>query len=234
MKIALIGYGKMGKLLHSLAETKGHSIIAIVDSKQPLSSRSSQEAIQQADVCIDFSTPESVLENVKFLSARKKNIVMGTTGWSKDLPKVQEMIAKSSTGFLHAPNFSIGVVLFLQILEKAAHLISPFQDYDIAGLEIHHKQKLDSPSGTAKAITSKLEPILANKPLTFSSARVGNTPGTHSVIFDSPVDTITLTHAARNREGFVHGAITAAEWLQGKQGMFTLDDILKGYSHESI
>ena len=234
MKIALIGYGKMGRMIHSLAESKGHFITAIIDSKNTLYEKSSQEAIAHSDLCIDFSTPEAVFENVKFLSERKKNIVMGTTGWTENLPAIEEIVLKSNIGFLYAANFSVGAILFLKLLEQAATLITPLHGYDVAGVEIHHNQKLDSPSGTAKTIMNKLNPLLADKQLSFSSVRVGNVPGTHSVIFDSPIDTITLTHTARSREGCARGAITVAEWLQGKNGIFTLDDFLEGYAYENI
>lgn len=226
MKIALLGYGKMGQLIHSLAEARGHTIVAVCNSTNPITSPPSQKEIAQADVCIDFSTPDSVLDNVKTVAKLKTNIVIGTTGWTEHLPEIQEIVRKSSIGLLHSPNFSLGVALFLKMIEKAANLVAPFEEYELAGLEIHHSQKIDRPSGTAKAI----EHAIASqhpRPPTFTSIRVGNTPGTHSVVLDSPADTITLTHTARNREGFAHGAITAAEWLKGKKGVFGLDDLIK-------
>jgi 4-hydroxy-tetrahydrodipicolinate reductase len=227
IKLALIGYGNMGKLIHTLAETKGHSVVAIINSKNPLNSIASQQAVAQADVCLDFSSPAAVLENIKILSTLKKNVVIGTTGWAQpqNLPQIEALVNDASIGLLHAPNFSLGVVLFLNIIEKAAQLLAPFPQYEVAGFEMHHSKKQDQPSGTAKAIQGKLAPHYPHT-IPFSSVRVGNIPGTHSVMFDSVVDTLTFTHEARNREGFAHGAIVAAEWLQGKQGIFTLNDLI--------
>lgn len=224
MKIALIGYGRMGKMIHTLAKDRGFEVVATIDSKSLLAAHRS--ALSTADLCIDFSTPNAVLENVKFLASLKKDIVMGTTGWHEHLPEIQNIVNESKIGFLHSPNFSIGVSLFLKVIEQTALLMASFNQYEAAGIEVHHSKKLDSPSGTAKAIETKLNSH-TNKPVTFTSVRVGDVPGTHSVIYDSPADTITLTHAARNREGFAHGALTAAHWLKGKQGIFTLDDLLK-------
>lgn len=229
MKLALIGYGNMGRLIHTLAEARGHSIVAIIDSKHPLNSSASREAVTQADICLDFSTPDAILENMAILTKLKKNVVVGTTGWSQHLPEIEKMVKASSIGLLHAPNFSLGIALFLNILQQAAALLAPFQQYEVAGLEMHHSKKLDHPSGTAKAIIQQLAPHYPQS-IPFSSVRVGNIPGTHSVIFDSQIDTITFTHEARSREGFADGALMAAEWLQGKQGMFTLNDLLNQVS----
>lgn len=228
MKIALIGYGKMGRLIHHLATIKGHSIVAVIHSKTSFSDTKTIELINEADICIDFSIPEVVLTNVKWIASLKTNIVMGTTGWHDDFEEIKQIVDASDIGFLHAPNFSLGIALFLKMVEQTAELITPFKQYDIAGIEMHHREKLDSPSGTAKAIENRLNSLRLNAPTKFSSVRAGYMPGTHSVIYDSQVDSITLTHTARSREGFAEGAITAAEWLEGKQGMFTLDDLMKG------
>lgn len=225
MKIALIGYGKMGKMIHQLAEKKGHSIVATLDSKVPLNTISMLHPIKDADVCIDFSVPDTVLENIKILSSLKKNIVLGTTGWTDHLKTIQDIVHTSNIGLIHSSNFSLGIALFLKIIDQAGKFIFPFPEYEAAGIEMHHSQKIDIPSGTAKAIENKLNQHSPH-PINFSSLRLGNIPGIHTVIFDSPVDTITLTHNARNREGFAKGAITAAEWLQGKKGVFTLEDLL--------
>lgn len=225
MKLALIGYGNMGKLIHNIAETQGHSVVAICHSKNPLSLPSSQKAVVQADMCLDFSTPNEVLEHINILAKLNKSIVVGTTGWTEYLADVEKIVKKMGIGLLHAPNFSLGIALFLNIIKKTARLMAPFPQYEVAGIEMHHNKKKDSPSGTAKAIAQELSPHYQQLP-PFSSVRVGNIPGTHSVIFDSSEDTITLTHTARNREGFAQGALVAAEWLQGKKGIFTLHDLL--------
>ena len=224
MKVALIGYGRIGKLIHKLAKDRGFEVVATIDSKSSLAALKS--SINQADICIDFSTPHAVLENVKYLALLKKDIIMGTTGWHEHLPEIQSIVNESKIGFLHSPNFSLGVALFLKVIEQTAELMASFDQYEAAGIEVHHSKKLDSPSGTAKALQARLN-THAGKAVAFTSVRVGDTPGTHSVIYDSPADTITLTHAARNREGFAHGALTAAQWLKGKKGVFILDDLLK-------
>jgi 4-hydroxy-tetrahydrodipicolinate reductase len=225
MKIALIGYGKMGQLIHAEAEAKGHEIVAKIDSQNPL--LKSSAAVQRADVCIDFSTPDAVVENVKTLSTLKKNIVIGTTGWDAQFKEVESLVKNADIGVIYASNFSLGVDLFLKMIAQTAELMVPFQQYDVGGIEIHHNQKLDAPSGTAKSIAQQVNQHYRHKPMTFSSIRIGNVPGTHQILFDSPVDTITLTHQARNRAGFAQGAVSAAEWLQGKKGMFTLNDFFE-------
>jgi 4-hydroxy-tetrahydrodipicolinate reductase len=240
MKIALIGYGKMGKMVELAAGSKGHDIVAKIDPHQQMQSIT-QESINNADVCIDFTHPVSVLKNIKEIASLGKNIVMGTTGWYHHMDEVKKIIRETDIGFLYSPNFSLGVALFLEIVEQAASLISPFDTYDVGGYEVHHQQKVDSPSGTAKAIAERLLANISRKKevvygaikekispehIHFSSLRMGSIPGTHTVTFDSPVDTITLTHTARNREGFAIGAISAAEWLHGKKGFFNLNDML--------
>lgn len=242
MKIALIGYGKMGKMVEHAAESMGHSIVAKIDPQQK-EKTITQDSIGNADVCIDFTHPTCALENIKQVAALGKNIVMGTTGWYDYMNEVKNIVEQTKIGFLFAPNFSLGVALFQEIVSKAASLIAPFEAYDVGGYEIHHRQKADSPSGTAKAIIERLlaevprkkeviyelnENGITSEQLHFSSLRVGSIPGTHNVTFDSPADTITLTHTARNREGFATGSIRAAEWLQGKKGFFTFNNMLFG------
>ncbi|MBA3815377.1 MAG: 4-hydroxy-tetrahydrodipicolinate reductase [Parachlamydiaceae bacterium] len=239
MKIALIGYGKMGKMVEMAAKSKGYSITAIIDPHLE-NNIITKDSVNTADVCIDFTNPSSALDNIKALASLGKNIVMGTTGWYNDIDGVKRIVEQANIGFLYSPNFSIGVALFLEIVSQAAALISPFDAYDVGGYEIHHSQKADFPSGTAKAISQRLLSNIPRKKeviyqinhkilpdqIHFTCLRNGSTPGTHSVSFDSPADTITLTHTARSREGFALGAIQAAEWLNGKKGFFTLDDML--------
>lgn len=244
MKIVLVGYGKMGRMVEDIAIQKGYSIVAKIHSTSSLSSIH-ETSVKNADICIDFSTPEAAVSNIRKLANLKKNIVVGTTGWYSNLEEVKHIVKENQIGFIYSPNFSLGSYLFKRIVEEAACLINNFEDYDVAGQEIHHNQKVDSPSGTAKSIVNillekmkrKTIPVyhmidrpIASHELHFPSLRCGSEPGVHSVLFDSPSDTITLTHQARNREGFARGALTAAEWVIDKQGFFTVDDMIKRVS----
>lgn len=225
MKIALIGYGKMGQLIAQLAPHKGHEIVAII-SRTTKTVHEQLDQLRAADIWIDFSHPDAVLEHLRQSIAQEKPLIIGTTGWENQLQLAKELVAASSIGCLYAPNFSIGIHLFKKIVSYAAQLIAPFAEYDLSGIEYHHKHKLDAPSGTAKALSSSITHHLPHlEGFQFSSVRCGHIPGTHTILLDSPVDTITLSHQARNREGFAYGALTAAEWLLNKKGFFTLDDL---------
>ena len=215
MKIAIIGYGKMGRLIEEIAQKKGLEITSIVDPKH-FNNRIDKETVSKADVCIDFSHPDVVLDNIENCLELGKNIVVGTTGWDTHLQKVKNWVAESDRGLIYAPNFSIGVNIFIKLVEKAAKLL---KDYDVAGVETHHKEKADAPSGTALAIQAKCS-------MPFNSIRVGNVAGIHEIVFDSPVDNITLTHQAKNREGFALGAVDAAMWIKNKKGFYTIGDML--------
>lgn len=241
MKIALLGYGKMGRLVESAAKEKGHEIIAVIDPTFNQQTLTDQIA-RHADVCIDFTTPESVLSNVKACAKFGKNLVIGTTGWDQHKEQVENIILDSKIGCIYSPNFSIGVNLFIKIISYAAQLINDFNEYDVSGYESHHRQKLDSPSGTAKVLadailnhfTRKKHCTYSSSPnkidpdeLYFSSIRCGSIPGTHVILFDSQADSITLSHEARNRDGFAKGAVAAAEWVNGKKGFYSMDDFIK-------
>jgi len=224
LKIALIGYGKMGKMVEKIALERGHTLVSM----------------DAADICIDFTHPDQVVENIRKVASLKKPLVVGTTGWYERLPEVQKLVEQQGIGFLYSPNFAVGVSLFLKMVAEAARLMDPFDEFDVAVNEIHHNEKVDSPSGTAKDIgravlahmqrkkklTSELDGRLKADEVHISSMRCGYVPGTHSLIFDSPKESITLTHTARGREGFASGAVAAAEWLHGKTGFFTLQDML--------
>lgn len=221
MKIALIGYGKMGKLIGSIAEAQGHTILGKTDS------RHFDEKAFQAEVWIDFSHPDCALENIQKACQHKKNVVMGTTGWYHHLPAVEKMVKESGIGMIYAPNFSIGVNLFLEIVAQASSLLQIHHQYDAAVTEAHHRTKADAPSGTALAIQKRMaEKLHRLQTIDITSTRCGSITGTHSVYFDSPADTITLTHQAHNREGFAIGAVAAAEWIQGKSGIHTIKSML--------
>lgn len=235
----------MGKMIEKSALARNHSIAAKFSSQNLISINT----VKESDVCIDFSHPDAILNNIHTLAKAGKNIVVGTTGWYDKLDEVKQIVKKNRIGLLYSPNFSIGVNLFLEIVSAAAKLLDLFPDYDVGMIEAHHNQKVDSPSGTALAISQELlkqikrkkriVEELQGKPIPsdaihLSTLRCGAIPGTHSVIFDSPADTITLTHQARSREGFALGAVVAAEWLVGKQGLFTLNDLLKEKNHGKI
>lgn len=239
MKIALVGYGKMGRMVEDAAQKKGHTVIAKIGSQGDFP-KITHESIGNADVCIDFSHPSCVLDNVKQMAALGKNVVVGTTGWYDQVDVVKAIVSENQIGCLYSPNFSLGVHLFLKIVSEAAALINHFGEYDVGVVESHHQKKSDSPSGTAQSIAKKLlENIKRKKRLVYdpiqealtpedmhvASIRCGFIPGTHEVLFDSRVDKITLKHEARSREGFADGAVVAAEWLQGKQGLYTMDDL---------
>lgn len=224
MKIALIGYGKMGKLVEKCASEAGHEIVAKIAPS--LSNRITAQNIADADVSIDFTAPDAVLENVRLLASLKKNIVIGTTGWEKEHATVAKIVADEGIGLLYDANFSMGMHCFLQLVQEAARLFFSVEGYDVAGIESHHLQKRDAPSGTAKMIAAKMEEASGVR-VPFTSVRCGSIPGTHTLIFDSPVDTVTLTHNARSREGFARGALAAAEWIKGRVGVYTLSDLIE-------
>lgn len=230
MKLALIGYGKMGRMIETVAHERGHSIVAIVDPKGP-HKQISQDAVGVADLCIDFTTPEAAVANIRACASLGKSLVVGTTGWHERLAIVKEIVDKAGIGLLFSPNFSIGIHLFMRLTALAGQLFDRFHEYDLAISEEHHNQKRDRPSGTAHALADLLKAEMGRYEKggapEISSLRCGSIPGSHKLTFDSPVDTITLTHTARSRHGLAEGAVAAAEWLQNKKGFFTLDDMLE-------
>lgn len=228
MKLTIIGYGKMGKMVEQLAQKNGHEIVSIVDPSK-FGNRIDADTLKNTDVCIDFTHPNVVLKNIERVVFFGKEMVVGTTGWENHTDLVKQWVEKNETGFLYGSNFSIGINLFIKALEKASEIFGLYPEYDIGGWEAHHKHKVDSPSGTAKNIVNTLEQGTNRQPgtITMSSIRCGSLPGSHTVLFDSPYDTITFTHEARSREGFAQGALKAAEWLKGKKGFYTFNDIWK-------
>ena len=243
MKIAIIGYGKMGKMVEKAALQKGHQVVSIIDpqEKGATSAEINSMAVKDADVCIDFTSPKGVIGNIEKLCALKKNVVVGTTGWYGSLESVKKTVNGSGNGFIYASNFSIGMNVMFNLTRKAAEIFNKFPDYDVGGIEYHHSQKADSPSGTAKSLAEILvknierkknvqykmsEGVIAKDAIHFPSLRTGFIPGTHKIIFDSAADTIEISHSARSREGFALGAIIAAEWLAGKKGFYTINDLM--------
>ena len=231
MNIAIIGYGRMGQEIEKIARNRGINIQSIIDpnAKNATHGEINEKSMKNVDVCIDFTRPDAVLENIKRISKFRKNIVVGTTGWYDRLDEARKIVKNADIGLIYAPNFSIGVNIFFRIVENAAKIMDKFDDYDVFGYELHHSKKLDSPSGTAKAIEKILaQNIRRKKEINFTSVRSGNIPGTHAVGFDSTADTIELKHVARNREGFAAGALMAAEWIRNKKGFYSIDDMMNG------
>ena len=231
MKIALVGYGKMGKIIHQIALKRGHDVVATLDETPTL------EKLNNPDVVIEFSSPESAFGNIKFCLENKIPVVSGTTGWLEKKPEVEKIALENETGFLYGSNFSLGVNLFFALNEKLAEMMAPFQnDYSCQLEEIHHIHKLDAPSGTAISIAEgifkhsdfkswKLDETQGSE-LGITAIREGEVPGTHSVFYRSEVDEIEIKHTAFNRNGFAVGAVIAAEWLPGKVGNFGMKQVL--------
>ena len=230
MKLALIGYGKMGRMVEALARERGHAIVAIVDPQEGTHRKIDSHSIREADLCLEFTHPEAAVGNIRACMDLKKKMVVGTTGWFEHLPKVKSMVQEAKTGLLYAPNFAIGIFLFMRLATVAAKLLDRFSHYDVAIVEEHHNQKADRPSGTAYALTkvlqAEMERFKEGQTPEVCSLRCGSIPGTHKLIFDSPADTLMLTHTARSRRGMAEGALLAAEWLHDKNGFYTLEDML--------
>ena len=230
MKIAIVGYGKMGKEIEKIAIARGIDVTRIDPSdKNADFTEINEKSMKEVDVCIDFTRPDAVIGNLRKISKFGKNVAIGTTGWGDKLEEAEKIVRQNNIGLIHASNFSIGVNVFFRIVENAAKIMNKFNDYDVYGYELHHSKKLDSPSGTAKAIEKILaQNIRRKKEINFTSVRSGNIPGTHAVGFDSTADTIELKHVARNREGFAAGALMAAEWIRNKKGFYSIDDMMNG------
>lgn len=226
MKIALIGYGAMGKLIRTLAENKNHEIAVIIDEADAnLSAEELAAKLKGADAAIDFSIAEAVKRNVEACVLAKVPLVEGTTGWNSQREEIEKFIKKNDGAFVFGANFSVGVNLFYRIADFASELFAKFEDYEAFIEERHHSRKKDAPSGTAL----KLKDVVAKhitKDFSVAATRAGNIPGTHIVGFDGTADTIELTHTARSREGFASGAILAAEWIAEKKGFYEFTDIM--------
>ena len=231
MKIALLGYGKMGKIVEKLAVKKGHTIVSRINQY------SSKEEILKADIAIEFSTPQSAVSNIKFCLENDIPIVSGTTGWLAHYDKMIKLCENRNGSFIYASNFSIGVNLFFSINEYVSNLMESWKDYQVSIEEVHHNQKQDIPSGTAVTLA---EEIIRNsnkknwelngteaENINITAKRKNDIKGTHIINYDSNIDTISIKHEAHSRDGFALGAILAAEWLVNKKGIFTMKDVLQ-------
>jgi 4-hydroxy-tetrahydrodipicolinate reductase len=244
MKIALLGYGKMGKIIEGIALSRQHEIVLKIDKDNQHDL--TVENLQKADVAIEFSTPGTVLDNISTCFSAGVPVVVGTTGWHNMMASVKANCEESGSTLLYATNFSVGVNIFFHVNKILAKLMNNYPYYEVQVEEIHHTQKLDSPSGTAitiaEGILDNLESkkewanVLTNDPgaenntidadqLLIESHRIENVPGTHTVIYDSEVDSIEFKHTAHNRNGFALGAVLAAEWVQDKKGFYSVEDM---------
>lgn len=226
MKIALIGYGAMGKLIRTLAEEKGHEIAVVIDdSDAGLDVAGLAAKLSGVNAAIDFTTAEAVRRNVDGCLAAGVPLVEGTTGWNSQRDEIEKTVRDGGGAFVFGANFSIGVNLFYHIADFAAELAAKFPEYEAFIEEQHHSRKIDSPSGTAL----KLKDVVSRNVNVgdIATTRAGNIPGTHRLGFDGPADQILLKHTARSREGFASGAILAAEWIVGKKGFFEFTDVIE-------
>jgi 4-hydroxy-tetrahydrodipicolinate reductase len=221
MNLALIGYGKMGRLVEELALSRGHRVLFKIDVEgneqgQALTS----ENLQGIDVAVDFSVPHAVLRNIERITALGVSMVVGTTGWWDRIGEAQRLVDRNRVGLVYGSNFSIGVNVFFQLMEAAAALFLQHPQYDPWIYEIHHCAKLDAPSGTALRLKQILEKAYGERSISVASNRAGAIPGQHTLGFDSESDTMTFTHTARGRMGFAAGALHAAEWVQSRKGFY--------------
>ena len=227
MRILLVGHGKMGRLVESLAAEHGCTVAGIVDPESPAHSGPIDDPRwSDVDVAIDFTAPDAVLHNVPALARRRINIVLGTTGWQAHEAALRQAVAEAGSGIVAAPNFSPGVVLFEAVAAEAARLFAAAEPFGAFLHEAHHAMKKDAPSGTALLLKRTMEKAGYSRPIDVSSTRAGFIPGTHTIGFDGPSESITLSHTARDRGAFARGALTAARWVKGRQGWFTMHDVL--------
>jgi len=224
--LALVGYGKMGRLIEQLAPEYDFEVTGRLDEHNNIDGAGI--AALRADVAIEFSTPETAPANLRKLAEAKIQAVTGTTGWLEQLPAVERAVNQSGTGLVWSPNFSVGVAVFRKLTALAAELMRNHNDYGAWAWEIHHDAKKDAPSGTLLQLVTTMEQSGYTRGIDISSSRAGKHPGTHEIGFDSAADTITLRHTARSREGFARGALRAARWILGRKGVYTFEEVLFG------
>jgi len=239
MKIALIGYGKMGKVIEEIALSRGHEVVARCTSQCPVE----ELDFSVIDIAIEFTAPHMAVKHIEHCVNNSTPVVVGTTAWNEQIPYVKDLVLQNEGSLLYASNFSIGVNIFFEINKRLSQLMAPHQEYVSKIEEIHHLQKLDAPSGTAITLANDMmfsnenltswvhqenEPPHANPgQIALTSYRKEGVPGTHVIEYNSEIDSIEIKHTAHNRTGFALGSIIAAEWLLGKQGVFTMQDVIK-------
>ena len=231
MKIAILGYGRMGKAIESIAKSRGHEIVSIIDKDNP------KDSLNGAEVAINFSVPSAAVANITYALNRGVAVVCGTTGWLENRGDIESLCATKKGAFLYASNFSLGVNIFFAINYKLAQIMGKYKQYDASLTEIHHTQKLDTPSGTAITLAEGILPHIDKNSwalerqakgmdLPIKAERLPDVPGTHTVDYTSKTDKISIRHVSHNRDGFALGAIVASEWVIGKSGIFTMKDVL--------
>ena len=221
MNLALIGYGKMGRLVEDLALGRGHRVLFKIDIQGNEQGQAlTADNLRDVDVAVDFSFPEAVVRTVERVAGLGVSMVVGTTGWWSHIEEARRLVDQNRVGFVYGSNFSIGVNVFFQLMEAAATLFQQHPQYDPWVYEIHHRAKLDAPSGTALKLKQILEKAYGERPFSVASNRAGAVPGEHTLGFDSESDTLTFTHTARSRLGFASGALQAAEWIQNHKGFY--------------
>jgi 4-hydroxy-tetrahydrodipicolinate reductase len=229
MNLAIIGYGKMGRMIEQLAVGRGHRVVFRVDVEGNEQGQAlTRENLAGVDVAFDFTAPDAVVGNVERVTALGVNMVVGTTGWMNQLAAVRRAVEERGAGLVYSSNFSIGVNVFFRLMEVAASQFRNYADYDPWIYEIHHRAKVDAPSGTALKLKQILEQAYSGRDISTASNRAGAVPGIHTVGFDSESDSLTFTHTARSRIGFASGALHAAEWIRGKKGVYEFSEVLFG------
>ncbi|HVT94559.1 MAG TPA: dihydrodipicolinate reductase C-terminal domain-containing protein [Bryobacteraceae bacterium] len=224
-ELAIVGLGKMGKLIEQLAPDYGFQVRARLDIHPAVGTDANLDGV---DVAIEFTVPEAVVGNVEKFAAKKIPLVIGTTGWLEHLDRVKSIVESNESAMVWSPNFSIGVNVFQRLVAEAARLLESEREYAAWAWEIHHSAKKDAPSGTLLKLVSEMKKAGYARAIDVSSNRAGAHPGTHEIGFDSTADTITLRHTARSREGFARGALKAAQWIMGRKGCYEFSDVLFG------
>ena len=230
MKIALLGYGKMGKTIEKIALERGHEIVLKIEDS------AANHNLKEADIAIDFSVPEAAFQNITSCFYQGVPVVSGTTGWLQDYDKAVNICKENDAAFIYASNFSLGVNIFFELNKTLAKLMKPFDQFSVNIEEVHHTEKLDAPSGTAISLAEQIIEKTGKKGWKIEDAgkdevpvtakRIENVPGTHTVAYNSAIDSIKIKHTAHSREGFALGAVVAAEWLKDKRGVFKMKDVL--------
>jgi 4-hydroxy-tetrahydrodipicolinate reductase len=227
LNIAIVGYGKMGRMIERLATDRGITVAVKLDEFNNANFEGiTAENFRSVDAAIDFSTPSTVVGNIERIAALGVNIVVGTTGWHEQMPHIRSIVEQHGIGLVWSPNYSVGVNAFFRIISAAAKLLANDPDYEAWAWELHHSAKKDAPSGTLLKLVDEMRTAGYKRRIDVSASRAGAVPGTHEIGFDSSADTITLRHTARSREGFALGAIKAAQWVVGKKGFHEFGDVM--------